>query len=130
MLAPYIDAYTRTLALSENETAHWRELFGLIMDQSGPFHLYVALLNDRPVATAMTVLGDGVAGLYHLGTVADVRGRGIGTAVTAVPLHDARTLGCRIGALQTTSMGYSVYHRIGFREYCTLGLYHLPAGTP
>jgi ribosomal protein S18 acetylase RimI-like enzyme len=75
----------------------------------------------------MLFLGGGAAGLYHLGTVAEARGRGVGAAITLAPLRDARALGYRIGTLQSTPMGYGLYRRVGFVDYGTRGMYRLPA---
>lgn len=92
-------------------------------DDDDPFSFYLARLDGEPVATAQMVLGAGVAGLYCIGTAPRVRGRGIGAAVTLAPLRAARALGYRYGVLGATEMGYPVYRRLGFREYCKLGMY-------
>jgi hypothetical protein len=35
----------------------------------------------------------------------------------------ARDLGYGVGVLGSSEMGYGVYHRLGFRENCRIGLY-------
>lgn len=92
-------------------------------DDADPFHFYLARLNDEPVATSQMVLGAGVAGLYCIATVPSARRRGIGAAVTLAPLRVARAMGYRYGVLGATEMGYPVYRRLGFREYCKLTMY-------
>jgi len=79
---------------------------------------YTGLLDERPVATAMTFLSDGVVGVYCIATDPSVRGKGIGTYITAVPLLDALEKGYEVSILHATQMGYPVYERLGYREIC------------
>jgi ribosomal protein S18 acetylase RimI-like enzyme len=86
----------------------------------------LGMLNDRPVATSLLYLGEGVTGIYDVATLPDFRRQGIGEALTVVPLLQARTLGYRIGVLQASPMGLNLYRRLGFREYCTFQAYFSP----
>jgi len=86
-------------------------------------HYYLGLLADKPVATSLLYLGGGVAGIYNVATLPEVRRQGIGSALTVAPLLQARTWGYRIGTLQSTPMGLHLYRRLGFREYCTFQAY-------
>ena len=67
----------------------------------------------------MLFLSAGVAGLYHV-QVHPERRKGIGTALTLVPMHDARKAGYEISVLQASKMGEPVYRKIGF-ERCERG---------
>lgn len=84
---------------------------------------YLGVLDGKPVAISSIFYGAGVAGIYNVTTLAEARGKGIGAAITVGPLLDARAKGYRIGVLQTTEMGYSVYEKIGFQEVCKLEVY-------
>ncbi len=75
------------------------------------------------VATASLVLSAGVAGLYSVMTLPEVQRRGIGTLMTVVPLRAARARGYRVGVLQSSPMGLSLYRRLGFQEYCRIAGY-------
>ena len=44
------------------------------------------------------------------------RRRGLGTALTAVQLHDAAARGCRTASVQSTEMAERVYAAVGFRD--------------
>ena len=75
------------------------------------------------MATALLFLGAGVAGIYGVGTIPQARRRGIGWAMTTAPLLEARAMGYQIGTLHSSSMGFGIYQRLGFREYCKLSRY-------
>jgi len=87
-----------------------------------PFIAYVGLSGAEPVASSLVFFGAGVAGIYHVSTVPDRRGRGLGAAITRVPLIEARRRGYATAVLHATEMGYPVYRRLGFEEVCAVAL--------
>lgn len=80
---------------------------------------YLGRLDGLAVATSMLIAGE-VAGIHNVTTLPEYRGRGIGAVMTVAPLLEAREMGYRIGSLQASAMGYPVYERLGFREYCRI----------
>jgi predicted GNAT family acetyltransferase len=55
-------------------------------------------------------------GIYNVWTLEHARKRGLGTALTAVHLHDALARGCRTASLQSTKMAERLYSAVGFRD--------------
>ena len=84
------------------------------------FQHYIGYYDGEPVATSSILYSDGVAGLYNVATMPDVRGKGIGAMISYVPYIDALKRGYRFGILHSTKMGYNVYKRLGFEEICKL----------
>jgi ribosomal protein S18 acetylase RimI-like enzyme len=80
------------------------------------FHMLIARVGGHHVATGLAFDRDGDCGIYNISTLEAHRGRGLGTALTALLLHDARDRGCRTASLQSTAMAERVYAAVGFRD--------------
>jgi hypothetical protein len=94
-----------------------------------PQKLYLGLMNGKPAATSMYYLGAGVAGIFFVSAMPEVRNKGVGFAITQKPLQEARKSGYRVGTLQASIMGEPVYLRMGFKEYFKTGSYvWMPGG--
>ncbi len=84
---------------------------------------YMGFENGKLVAVSTVLLAGGVAGIYNVGTLPEARRRGFGRAITMTPLLDTRDLGYRVGVLQSSDMGFGLYSKLGFKEYCKFGRY-------
>lgn len=71
----------------------------------------------------------GIAGLFAMGVVPSARRQGIGTALARTACHLALQMGCHHVALNATSMGESVYRRVGFQSMGHGHTWFLPAQT-
>jgi GNAT superfamily N-acetyltransferase len=80
---------------------------------------YLGSAAGAPVSSGMSIVADGVAGVYFIGTVPEARGRGYGEAITARIHADATAAGCRAAILQSSPSGLHVYERLGYRAAFT-----------
>lgn len=91
---------------------------------------YIGYSKGSPVATSALYLNSGVAGIYFVATIPEARLQGFATAMVLAALQEASNLGYQIGTLQAAPMGVSVYRRIGFQEYCKIGVYLWDGKSP
>lgn len=123
-----LQIWTQTLATGFGEgevEANWvGALYQKIgFDEQGLWHHYLGHWQGQPVATTSLFLSAGVAGIYFVFTHPQAQGRGIGAAITLAALQDARRRGYQVGVLTASAMGYPIYRRLGFQEYCRFHLY-------
>lgn len=88
-----------------------------------PIRYFLAHEHGEPVGTSLIVLSGRAAGIFSVATAPQARGRGVGALVTDAALRAAREEGHRIAILESSQMGYNVYRRLGFEEYCQIGHY-------
>jgi ribosomal protein S18 acetylase RimI-like enzyme len=86
-----------------------------------PWEHWTALFDGEPAGVGLSHTGGGVVGLYGIGTLPSARRRGVGSALTLVPMLAARDDGFGAAILHATPDGVRLYPRLGFREYCTIG---------
>ncbi|MBY0494057.1 MAG: GNAT family N-acetyltransferase [Cyanobacteria bacterium] len=90
---------------------------------SSPFRHFLARVNDRPAATCSIFFGAGVAGIYDVSTIPEKRKRGLGRAITAAALSEARKSGARMAILHSSTLGAGMYRGLGFKDVCPIGQY-------
>ncbi|HTI15552.1 MAG TPA: GNAT family N-acetyltransferase [Dictyobacter sp.] len=89
------------------------------------WHHYVAWLDGQAAGVASLLLHRGVAGIYGVTTLPEVRRQGIGTALTQHVIQEAQKYGYPITTLSNTEMSEALYHRLGFQNYCLFHHYGL-----
>lgn len=87
------------------------------------FPCYTGYYKDKPVATSTILYCEGVAGLYNVSNLPEMRGKRIGSIISYVPFLEAIERGYKIGILHSSPMGYNMYRRLGFEDICTLVRY-------
>ncbi len=88
---------------------------------------FLAHVDGRPAAIAMTIVTRGVAGIYWVGTTEEARGRGLARMLTATAVNAGFDLGAESASLQASSMGEPIYRRLGFETIFSYRLLMQPA---
>jgi ribosomal protein S18 acetylase RimI-like enzyme len=108
--------------------AWFSEVFDPGIGGQDTFVCWVGYRDGLPVATAATVSGNGVIGLYNVATAPEHRQRGYGEAITRHAIDAAlRETGSREDAtrfvLQSTLDGLGLYQRLGFQPVTRVLVY-------
>ena len=82
----------------------------------GDFRLLLAHRDGELVATALGFDRDGDRGIFNVSTLEHARRRGLGTALTAVLVHEAAARGASTASLQSTEIAERMYAAVGFRD--------------
>ncbi|MFX0001373.1 MAG: GNAT family N-acetyltransferase [Candidatus Hermodarchaeota archaeon] len=88
-------------------------------------HFYLGKFEGNPTSTLMLYISSGVAGLHAVSTLPEYRNKGFGLTISRTALIDAFNIGYRVGVLQASSLGESVYRKLGFQKYCDIISYAL-----
>lgn len=123
-LRQWVEAFTTGFNVAGNVEASVYDLFtSLVFDSEVPWYHFVGLLDGVPVATSAMYVGAGVVGVYFVATVPQARRRGVGSLLTLAPLKKAIDMSYEIAVLHASPMAVSMYHSLGFQEYCRMGLF-------
>jgi GNAT superfamily N-acetyltransferase len=96
------------------------------LEMGGISQLFLGMEKGIPVAGSHLFCAGDVAGIWHVSTLSEARGRGYGTAMTLTAAHAGLKLGYRVGVLLATPAGYPLYRRLGFEEVCHIDVYQSP----
>lgn len=88
--------------------------------------LYSGVHNGQVVATSMTFLSSGVAGIYFVSVIPELRNRGLGKEMMLRCIYEAQELGYNYCILQATDIGEHLYRSLGFKLYGTLKYFFFP----
>jgi ribosomal protein S18 acetylase RimI-like enzyme len=91
--------------------AYYESQDGLAADNVVAF---LARRDDEPIGIAMTIVNNGVAGIYWVGVADGARGMGLGRTVTAAAVDAGFDLGAELASLQASPMGKGLYRKMGF----------------
>ena len=119
---PSLEAFGTLLGLAFDMPPSIVQPFLRMLDVADVTNI-IALDDGEPVACGSLVLAAGVAGLYNIGVPPDRQGQGIGTAMTAALMAEARAAGAETAVLWSSAAGVRCYRALGFEERCRLTLY-------
>ncbi len=96
-----------------------KDIFGSLLNGE-KVRFYSGVHNGQVVATSMVFFSAGVAGIYFVSVVPELRNRGMGKEMMLRCIYDAQELGYNYCILQATDIGEHLYRSLGFKLCGTL----------
>jgi len=119
-VSEWVVSFCAAHALPPASGEAWLEAARRLRFRHIPWQHWIARIDRDVVGVGLSFVGAGVIGLYGIGTLPAARRRGVRSALTLVPMLQAREAGYRAAILQSTPDGERLYPRLGFRTYCTV----------
>jgi GNAT superfamily N-acetyltransferase len=104
-----------------------RPVYTLDFIQLAGWAYYLAHAEGEDVSVAAGFTVNGSVGIFNVATPAEHRGRGYGGAITARAVREGFDGGAEFAYLESSTMGESVYRRLGFREVETYTILARPS---
>ncbi|MEI6797279.1 MAG: GNAT family N-acetyltransferase [Methanomassiliicoccales archaeon] len=124
-----IDITGHVFGIPEDAMGGWGDIirgYGL-----GPPHRwFLGCLDGKPISASLLVQHEKVAGIYNVATLKEARGRGVGSAMTRVPLLSAKDAGYGVAVLEASEMGRPIYEKLGFKKLCEFRIFTWSPGDP
>ena len=107
----------------------FRVVHGELEEGEEQSKFYLASGKDGPVAFAGQFFAAGISAVWWVTTIPAMRRRGVGTAVTAAALLDAKEMGYQVASLLAVPGVQRMYQRLGFTECCRVAFFEWRAGS-
>jgi GNAT superfamily N-acetyltransferase len=115
----WCDVFVAGMGMPTNGRAAFEQRFvDIAVGAQAPIRAYLARNHGQPIATGFGVAHRDLIGIYAVATVPEARRQGIGAAITARIMEDARRAGARYAILESSEMGLALYRRLGYHTVC------------
>jgi ribosomal protein S18 acetylase RimI-like enzyme len=122
--AQWLAVMTEGMGLDDHERVAMTRLAEVVgFGEDAGWQRFVGRVHGEPVASAGIMLGGGVAGIYNVGTLPAMRGRGVGSVMTAAAMRRGAEMGYRVAVLGSARRAVPLYERLGFRHVCDMAVY-------
>lgn len=103
----------------------WHTFFKYLRNSNSyeHMHFFLGYLDETPVGTGLFIVKDDAVYIYWIGSLVEVRNKGLGRAMTSFPLHDFRKKGIKKAFLFASVMGKPLYEKIGFTTIGQIDVY-------
>jgi GNAT superfamily N-acetyltransferase len=122
--ADWLDVFMEGFAEPEPVRPDFEQFLARSLSDPQPvFYHLVARWQGEPCAISTVLRTPNSAGIYHVATRPQYRGRGLGRALTLAAMQAAQKMGYSTVILFATPDGYPLYQKLGFETISTADLY-------
>ncbi|KAK7912001.1 acyl-CoA N-acyltransferase [Apiospora marii] len=109
----------------ECDVLHWTKVYARVATSvyRDQFRMFAARRGSECIGTGYLHCHSGIASIHSLFVHPAHRRRGIGKALAAYAMHDARSLGYQVATLTATAPAMGLLSRLGFKEFGAVKLY-------
>ncbi|KAK7964190.1 acyl-CoA N-acyltransferase [Apiospora saccharicola] len=109
----------------ECDVLHWTKVYARVATSvyRDQFRMFAARRGSECIGTGYLHCHSGIASVHSLFVHPAHRRRGIGKALAAYAMHDARSLGYQVATLTATDPALGLLTRLGFKEFGSVKLY-------
>lgn len=109
----------------ECDVLHWTKVYARVATSvyRDQFRMFAARRGSECIGTGYLHCHSGIASIHSLFVHPAHRRRGIGKALAAYAMHDARSLGYQVATLTATTPALNLLTRLGFKEFGAVKLY-------
>ncbi|KAK8112738.1 acyl-CoA N-acyltransferase [Apiospora sp. TS-2023a] len=109
----------------ECDVLHWTKVYARVATSvyRDQFRMFAARRGSECIGTGYLHCHSGIASIHSLFVHPAHRRRGIGKALAAYAMHDARSLGYQVATLTATDPALGLLTRLGFKEFGSVKLY-------
>ena len=126
MLAAWISIYCHARGYPESNDKLFHIFLDLNLTETSRLQLILGYLGDKPVSTYSVFKDREIAGFYSLTTLPEVRGQGLGTAMSIVAVNLAVRYGYESAMLLSEHPSRNICKRLGFVDgYGNMDIYRL-----
>ena len=111
----YFDIFLQGFNLAVGDRSQLQAFADHYFDHPKAEH-FIGFVDGEPAGIATVLFHSGVAGVYDVVTLPELRGRGVARAIMSRLLLEARRRGYGVSILHSTAMGHPLYRSLGYED--------------
>lgn len=97
-----------------------------LLEKGSSLTLFVGYENGNPISLSASYCDQGIASIFDVIVLPEMRGKGLGKTMTLRAMQDAQEKGIHKCVLTATNDAKYLYQKIGFKDLKTMKVYHDP----